>query len=672
MNSEAIEMLVKKNPRLASKREKLEAMEPGRYCMHGTWGLGLIKEYNKDKNRLVIDFAEFKDADGKPKLGHEMDPAFCVDKLDILPDDNVLVRSKNDAKTLDEQMTKSPADFVASVLEKKEDKSATATELENLFRKLFSSQKEFRSWWNKTKKALLSDPRIACPKNKGDSYILRDEEVKPEQEILQEYFLNREPKKKILLAEKLYEIVENESENKNDEEKQKVVDEIKNDLEKIKDELTEAIKKARSLNQADRLHGIWVRNNLIRYLFPGKEEEVEKIEPRSKDIIADAVAKDPKNGLNDLARNLPATYYERFLDLLTRIYTEDWRNKILGLLKDSEGRFTNECVNFLIDRDSLKESKIVKGLKIEADKTQPSCKELVKDSLYKWLDEQTLHGPVILWIVKNRNASKVKDILKGLIGPKLLTAMLSAIDDEALLSDSNRRIALAEFMSEDKKLISDMLEGAPLETARDLAQSLILNQGFEDLSKKSILARFIMLYPEIQELVSDDNTKQESKAERLFVSAWSMQARRDELEEIIKVKMPESKRRIEAARELGDLRENSEYKMAREDDELLSAKRMQLEREIPLGEVIDFTDVTNDTIGIGSVVGLLSDGKESTYTILGAWDADSSKNIYSYKTPLSQMLLGKHVGDVVETNIDGHKTRWEVKSIARWIDVAAR
>ena len=108
--------------------------------------------------------------------------------------------------------------------------------------------------------------------------------------------------------------------------------------------------------------------------------------------------------------------------------------------------------------------------------------------------------------------------------------------------------------------------------------------------------------------------------------------------------------------------------MAREDDELLSAKRMQLEREIPMGEVIDFSDVTNDTIGIGSVVTLLSEGKESLYTILGAWDTDSSKNIYSYKTPLSQALLGKQNGEVVETNIDGHKTRWEVKKIARWLD----
>lgn len=133
----------------------------------------------------------------------------------------------------------------------------------------------------------------SLPKTKGEPYVLRakEEEMKPEQEVLREYFLNREPKKKILLAEKLYKTATDDS-----------VEEIKADLPKIKEELTEAIKKARSLNDADRLHGIWVRNNLVRYLYPGEEEKVEEIAPRSKDIILAAVERDPKDGLNNLAK----------------------------------------------------------------------------------------------------------------------------------------------------------------------------------------------------------------------------------------------------------------------------------------------------------------------------------------------------------------------------------
>ena len=82
MNSESIERLISKNPKLRSKRQKLEQMRDGAYCVHGSWGFGRIVSYDDASKKLVIDF------EGKP--GHKMDPAFCVDKLEVLEDDNLL------------------------------------------------------------------------------------------------------------------------------------------------------------------------------------------------------------------------------------------------------------------------------------------------------------------------------------------------------------------------------------------------------------------------------------------------------------------------------------------------------------------------------------------------------------------------------------------------------
>lgn len=671
MNSESIERLISKNPKLRAKRQKLEQMRDGAYCMHGSWGFGRIVSYDDAAKKLVIDF------EGKP--GHKMDPAFCVDKLEVLEDDNLLVRYRTDRENLEKEM-KDGGEFVVAYLEKKPDFSASAIELETLFRQLFgyvaenpsipekelaeknkAAEKAYRAWWNKAKESLFRNPRVACPKSKGEPYVLRakEEEMKPEQEVLREYFLNREPKKKILLAEKLYKTATDDS-----------VEEIKADLPKIKEELTEAIKKARSLNDADRLHGIWVRNNLVRYLYPGEEEKVEEIAPRSKDIILTAVERDPKDGLNNLAKNLPSSYLERFLDLLTRIFVEDWRDRIIDLLKYSEGRFTKECVDFLLSWDVSKSSHFVKGAEIPDDGKGVTSRQLIKDCLKRWLEEQTLRGPVILWIVKNRNASAYKDILSPLIGEDLLSALLAAVDDEALQRETvvtTARIALADALSDDKDLIRDMLESSTADTARDLAQTLLLNQGFEDLTKKSILARIIKVFPSVQSLVATKSS--DSKEKRLLVSAWSLQARREELEDIVKNQLPASKAAIEAARELGDLRENSEYKMAREHDEVLSARRGQLERDIAGSEVFDFNSTPSDKVGIGSVVSLVTNkGEELTCTILGAWDSDTAKNIFSYQTPLAQALLDHKVGDTVETNINGHATLWTIKKLARYID----
>lgn len=671
MNPESIDRLIAKNPKLRNKRQKLEQLHDGAYCMHGSWGFGRIVSYDEASKKLIIDF------EGKP--GHKMDPVFCVDKLKVLDDDNLLVRYRTDRENLEKEM-KDSGEFVVSYLEKKPDMSASPIELETVFKQLFgyvaenpsisekelaeknkAAEKAYRSWWNKAKEALFRNPRVACPKAKGESYSLRakEEEMKPEQEVLREYFLNREPKKKILLAEKLYKTATDDS-----------VEEIKADLPKIKEELTEAIKKARSLNDADRLHGIWVRNNLVRYLYPGEEEKVEEIAPRSKDIILAAVERDPKDGLNNLAKNLPSSYLERFLDLLTRIFVEDWRDRIIDLLKYSEGRFTKECVDFLLSWDVSKNSHFVKGAEIPDDGKGVTSRQLIKDCLKRWLEEQTLRGPVILWIVKNRNAAAYKDILSPLIGEDLLSALLAAVDDEALQRETvvtTARIALADALSDDKDLIKDMLESSTADTARDLAQTLLLNQGFEDLTKKSILARIIKVFPSVQTLVATKSS--DSKEKRLLVSSWSLQARREELEDIVKNQLPASKLAIEAARELGDLRENSEYKMAREHDEVLSARRGQLERDIAGAEVFDFNSTPTDKVGIGSIVSLVTNkGEELTCTILGAWDSDTAKNIFSYQTPLAQALLDHKVGDTVETNINGHATLWTIKSISRYID----
>lgn len=685
MEASAVVTILGKHPNLQSKKEKLEILKQGTFCIHNAWGIGMVTALDPESSRVTIDFEN--------KKGHSMDIAFCVEKLQILEDDNIIVRNIKDRAAVEGEM-KNPAEFVKAIISKKPDLSISSIELEQILTRLFADEKSYKNWWKVAKKDLERDPSVGCPKKKNDPYFLRAELKTPESEALEEYMLYRDPKKKIELAEKLHAVAEN-------------VDEIAEKLPLIRDELTEAIKKAKGLTQADRLRGIWVRNDFIRDIERKKyvekpedklspeqakeiENELEKVEPRSKDILAETREKNEKDGLNILARNLCPAYYERFLDLLTRTYDSEWKDIIIDLLKNSEGRFTNECVNFLIGKDRQQSSKFTgENINLEATaKTkkitdESSCQQLVKAAFQKWLDEQTLHGPVILWIAKNRNSDKHKAMLANLINHKLLSALLSAIDEEALLSDSNRKIALAEALSEDKSLVLDLLAGRVLtadelkkkkisrdersasdETARDLAQTLLLNQGFEDLTKKSILARFIRYSKEVQSLISS-GAKQ---VERLFVSKWSLQARMEELDDIIKNQQPASKKAIEAARELGDLRENSEYKMAREHDEVLSARRMELERDISMAEPIDFSQVSTDRVNIGSVVTLQDpDGKQHVYTILGAWDSDTDKNIFSYKTPIAQAMMEKTVGDTFETNVEGHKTSYKILKIDRYV-----
>ena len=251
-----------------------------------------------------------------------------------------------------------------------------------------------------------------------------------------------------------------------------------------------------------------------------------------------------------------------------------------------------------------------------------------------------------------------------MIAPRLLSSIFFAIDYEALQTAGSRRIPLAEELSDDAELIPDLLANADAETARDLANTLLLNQGFEELTKKSLLARFIKQFPSIQALVAGEASERE---ERLLVSRDSLDRKKAELQEIVTKKIPENSRAIAAAREHGDLRENSEYKMAKQDQSVLFAQRAQLEKDLARAHVTDFANAATDQVGVGTVVTLNDSktGADVDFTILGAWDGNPEKHIISYKTPLGTALLAKKIGDQLNVRLIDHDTTVTVKAIRR-------
>ena len=618
MDKELISALIDKNPNLKRFSKKMESMVPGAYCMHHSWGFGQIQGYDSENNRILIDFFE------QERKNHPMDPGFCAKKIDILSDKHILVLQHQDPSLVDSMIAKDPVSVVQKILQNDPNGVLSSTEIINILNRLMGEAKA-KKWWTAAKKLLVKEPIIGVPAKKNGNYELREEPIKPEEEILEEFYLNKKPKTKILLAQKLYQLSSD-------------VEVIANDLPGILQTLTEACKDSLQLTQSERLHGVWVRNDLARHLH----EDPESMEPTSGSLIEET------ENLSELARQLPSTYLKRFLDLLTRVYPEKWQKIVFELLQDSDGRFTNECANFLIERDLTED---------------------LKYNLTSWLLDQSIKGPVLFWMIKNRQAKKLSTLFEGMINPKLLSCVFSAIDHISLHSDSTRRIPLADLISDDVTLIPELLYNADEETATDLAQTLMINQGFDDLTKKSILARFIKRYPNIQSLI-DGSLKTDEKESTLIVSKESYDKRRDELEELISVRIPENKKAIEIAREHGDLRENAEYHMAKDDQKVLDARRRDLEKDLSRATVTDFSEAGTGEVGIGSVVELLegSSGKILTFSILGAWDSAPEKNIVSYKTPLGTNLMSRKVNDEVEIDVDGVKEHWTIRSILRWVD----
>ncbi len=330
------------------------------------------------------------------------------------------------------------------------------------------------------------------------------------------------------------------------------------------------------------------------------------------------------------------------------------RNRDIGATKSGSAKLVSESISYLCDQELAAE---------------------VGQRFAQWLESRELRAPVIIWIIKNRESKKYADIVGRLINPTLLAAILGSVDTEALESNSTARIPLANELVKDKELIADILAPAngpkvDSETIYDLTRTMLSSQGFDQMTKKSLIARLAKIDPNVQRLAQSKPTDNEAEEKELFVSKHSKEEKDRELIDIIQNKLPAVKEAIQVAKEHGDLRENSEYKMARQDHDTLSARRAELEGLLKKARVTDFTEARADAISIGSTVTLLrgADQVEITYDILGVWDGKPEENVLSYISPLAKQFLNQKLGETFTTNINGKTETWKVKALSRWID----
>ena len=123
---------------------------------------------------------------------------------------------------------------------------------------------------------------------------------------------------------------------------------------------------------------------------------------------------------------------------------------------------------------------------------------------------------------------------------------------------------------------------------------------------------------------------------------------KDELELLSTAKRREVAQRIKEAREFGDITENSEYDDAKNEQAMLEARIAALEDKLRSATVIDSANITNDVVGVGSVVHVKDEkGKSVKYTIVGSAEASPTEMKLSNESPVGKALLGRKRGEEV-------------------------
>jgi transcription elongation GreA/GreB family factor len=600
-----LEKLVESGKLTARAAEQLEKLKPGAFCLHKSWGFGRVAEWNLLLNTIVIDF--------QGKKAHPMQLQYAADNLTPIPAGHFLAQKANDLPGLKELLKKDPSAVMRNVLESLGG-SATVNQISQWMIGDLFSDAEWKRWWDSTKKLLKKEGYFQIPSKKTEPIQLRGEKVSRADELITFFNQARQPKEQAAALDQIIKF-HNEFDHPEDQ------------LQPIVTAIEEAAVRNQRFNPALAFELVISRDDLL--------ERCSKLRSTNPDLTLARLIADEEARLITILPKIPAGKERRVLAALPVALGPAWTTRGLQLMQSNHARAVAQLPRVFAEAGQQAE---------------------LRAFLKRGLSEHSLSSETLVWLCRERDGE-----YRDLMTPDLLGAILSALERDQH-NENSRGNKLRDLLLDDRELIADMFDGADVTVARDAMRRLMLTPVFDELTKRSLLARIIKLYPELGSVITGE--QKEEKSEALVVSWSSLDKRKAEYEELVNKKIPENSKEIGVARSYGDLRENFEFKAAKEMQAVLMRRKSELEVALQNARGTNFENPDTTQVSIGTIVTLKSaSGEYERFTILGAWDGDPERGIISYKAAIGQTLLGRKAGEMVTLNTDQGTGDFEIMAI---------
>ena len=208
---------------------------------------------------------------------------------------------------------------------------------------------------------------------------------------------------------------------------------------------------------------------------------------------------------------------------------------------------------------------------------------------------------------------------------------------------------LRKFIMSNEKFLEFLLGTGSSEDVKSLVSTVKTFPGLDNGERQSLLVKIVRIKPDALDQVQ--TKKVEVKVGKLpqVTSQRSYKALQEEHERLVSTEIPDNSKAIAAAREHGDLRENFEFRAAKDRQKYLQLRVGELDAMLNKIGPTDFSEfkVKNRVIPAAKVT-IKSSEAETTYSIVGMLDGDPDKNWLSFETPLAKSMLGHQVGDSIE------------------------
>ncbi len=579
--------------------EKLRHLSPGTYITHRSWGFGRIKEWNSAQEGLTIDF--------KNKPGHAMQFVYAAESLTALPTEHLLVQKAESLDALRAKAKENPVEVIRESI-RSLGPQATAEGIQSLLSPDVIPAADYKKWWEGAKRALKKDGHFYVPTRKSEALRQLEAPSALGDSALEHLRLANGPKA-VLTA--LVSVA-------------KYWDEVKSDaaFDEVAEILSSTLTKVPKSQLAIQIELALARDEF--FALAGRPAE------SGPWAVTTLVPLTPA-GLGTLLDALPGSRQPKLLTALRIGLPDVWPNLFVGLLPRANGRVAEVITNAFQEAGR------------EAD---------IQAAVNRYIRERNITCDFLFWLCKNRPA-----VYGSLIEPQLFMAILSVLEKDQF-SEIKKGTKLYELVLSDKALIAAILKDAPVADVRDITRAILLSPVFEELDKRSLLAAIIKLYPDVQAMVV--GTEKGATPEAKIIVSWpSLKRREAEMEDLDRNQIPQNSKDIGIARGYGDLRENHEFKAAKEMQTILARRKAELEQMLARAQGTDFANPDTSKVTLGTKVTLkdTATGEITVYTLLGAWDGDPAKGIISYQTAVARALLNHPVGEKIELSTDEGGTR---------------
>ncbi|MDR1429239.1 MAG: transcription elongation factor GreA [Spirochaetaceae bacterium] len=591
--------------------EKHIAFDKGNFVFHRSWSVGRIARVQGDE--IVIDFAK--------KRGHAMSLKMAVDALQTLSKNHIWVLKATWKKEKLHDKVKDDPVWTLKTIIRSFDNACDLKRIKGELVPGVLSPGEWTTWSSRARDILKSDPSFGVSPDNIDLYIVRERPISVEEKLYTQFkaeknFFDRIATLRDFAAQK----------------------DAEPDSEYFTEMFNYFLVYLKSYSQVN--EQIMASFLLAKELAGRFPHLTQALQLNFLDLFRHAPdAGELFDGLKDTKLK------EEFLNHI-KLFVPEWADIYIKLF--SHVQLTSIIASL---RKEGHEQKLVDMVK--------TCFENYRDN-----------KEAVVWIFKNLRSENWFS-RTGIPEEKQHIALIPILDlsfrdiENHRNTTENRKTnkqVLAILFKEN--LVDSFMDGADQDTITRIYTLIDDVKDLDPAEKLRLKSVILDRDPDFRFLGED--TGKAVMPRGLLVTMNMYTEKQKQLQHIMDVEVPNNSKEIAFALSLGDLRENAEYKAAKEKQEILNSTVAKLKEEIERSQLFDPASINTGRVSFGTRVLLAneSSGGEEEYTILGPWESDPENRIISYLSPFGGVILNKKIGETFDFSINDQKIAYRVREIS--------